>query len=151
MSLKNIESLMNEIGPAVDQIDSVDAFEGAEWELVLEGGGGIVVAYSEAARKLTFLTNLGQPEEEQRLAVYDTLLSYNGMWQETDGVRFALDGPDGAVLMLFDLFTTDLDAPTLKMVVESLIDRAAVWSAFLQGPAGADAPGADPAAAALRV
>ena len=68
MSLENIEALMKEVGPLIEQIESVDQLEGNEWEVVIEGGLGLVVSYSEDARKLTFSTNLGMPDADARIA-----------------------------------------------------------------------------------
>ena len=135
MSLETVKQLMSEIGPLLDNLVEIHEFESEtmEWELVFEEGIGIVVQYSQAARKLVFTINVGDPAAENRLELYDSLLTFNGLGEETDGIRLGLDAPEGAVLVMFDLFATDLDAPTLKSVLENLVVTGLTWSELVGG------------------
>jgi len=136
--VEHIQYLMNEIGPLVDGIEAIQQDGDDHWEIAFDEDTILEVDFSDSARKLTFAIEVGKPEESNRLKAYETILTYNYLWQDTDGVRMALDGPGGNVVQLFDLFETDLDLSTLANVVENLVEKARSWRDAIQSMADAE-------------
>ena len=129
--LDHLQSLMAEIGPLIDGIEAIDQ-EGDDYWLFAFGEQTLLqIQYDAQARKLVLFTELGAPAEENRLALYEALLSFNYLWNETGGLRMAIDGPGGSASMVLDLFVLDLDVSTLATVTENFLDTAVYWRGFM--------------------
>lgn len=81
--------------------------------------------------KLVLSITLSVPPSEQRLAVYEVMLAYNPLWEETGGVKMALAGSHGPIVQLFELSTTDLDLEALDTVLVNFVDKARMWRAAI--------------------
>lgn len=104
--------MLVEVAPQLDvaEVSALEATGG--WAVAFDPSGLEVVTLDYDARtgKLVVSTDVGVPPEDKRLPTYAGLLTYNRYWSETDGVRMALDEPEGHVLMVFDIALGDLDA-----------------------------------------
>ena len=143
-NLQRLQKLMSEIGPLVDGIEAIDQ-EGDDFWLFAFGDDMVVqIQHDEQAHKLVLFTDLGIPDEEHRLAIYEELLSFNYLWSETGGVRMAIEAPNGTVSQILDLFTLDLDASTLSTVLQGFCEKAEYWRGFIANfsppTKGADTP-----------
>ena len=130
-NLERLQKLMSEIGPLVDKIEAVDQVGEAYWLFAFGEDTVLQIQYDEQAHKLILFTDLGAPDEEHRLAVYEELLSFNYLWSETGGVRMAIEGPKGTVSQILDLFTLDLDASALSTVMHGFCEKAEYWRDFI--------------------
>jgi hypothetical protein len=142
-----LQTLMTEIGPAL-QLAEVTAFETANlWTLVLDEHRVLFVDYDPDDGRVWISAEVGTPPPGGRAQLYERLLQYNGQWQQTGGVRLALDGPDGDVVLAYDLPLEGLDLARLRLVIQGLVDKLDAWREIVAagGAGGADTlEGVDP-------
>lgn len=125
-----LHTLFAEIGPLFD-LDQVSEFDGeASWAVVADGT--VVTFEADDERSMLVLSaEVGRPRDDLRLKVYEAVLQYNLASRETGGARMALDGPDGAVVLLYDLATGDLETPRLAAVIEEFVAVVRGWRDLL--------------------
>ena len=131
-SHSHFQQLMREIGPRMKGTAVARNPEETRWALGFEDGTLVAIQYEAASGRLVISLEVGQPASASRLNVYQALLTYNHLWRETGGVRLALDGQDGAVILLFDLFFNDLDPGTFATVVTNLMRKAETWRSLIE-------------------
>ena len=139
ISLELAQMLMQELGPQITEIDAVLQQDDTCWVLVLADETSITVEWAANPERLVLSSGLGRPVQGAELAVYETLLSYNLLWQDTGGVRMAIDGPQGEVLLIYDLFDDHLSLAELQTVVLNLSNIAAIWRDYVRKDAAAPA------------
>jgi len=76
---------------------------------------------------------LGAPSESMQLSVYETLLCYNLLWKDTGGVKMALSGPGGELVLLYELFVSELALNELQTVLSNFVSIAQVWGVYVTG------------------
>jgi hypothetical protein len=105
---------------------------------------GIVEAALDADRgKLMFSADIGRPEPESRLAVYEAVLLYNALGDRTHGVTVSLSEPDGRLTQTFELDLRDLTAVTLQNVVANFAQKAWHWRQVVANGAAAESVSAE--------
>jgi hypothetical protein len=131
---EHLNVLFDEIGPLLDASGIVQAGDDT-WLVVLDDARQteVVLDLDQAQGKLTLSMDVAQVQSERRLQTYETLLMVNYLWAETGGVRFALDGPGGQLVQLFDLFVEALDAPRLMDVIVNFAASGNQWQDRLAG------------------
>lgn len=139
ISLALSQMLLQELGPVTPEIDAVMQQDESCWLLVLEDESSITVEWTGNPDRLVLSTALGRPSENAQLSVYETLLSYNLLWQDTGGVRMAIDGPNGDVILIYDLFDDHLLVADLQTVVLNLVSIASIWRDYVQKDTSAHA------------
>jgi hypothetical protein len=66
------------------------------------------------------------------------LLGVNRIWDQTGGLRFAVEPEEGGVTLLWDVGVADLDAERLAGTIENFAERMALWSqVVVEGAEGA--------------
>ena len=96
--------------------------------------------------RLWLSTEVCEPPGE-RLALYELILQYNARWKETGGVRLALDGPEGSVVLAYDMPLAGLDLPRLQTVIRNFRDTLDGWRKIVAASgqtAGRGTGGLDP-------
>jgi hypothetical protein len=132
ISLELTQMLMQELGPQTPEIDAVLQQDDSNWVLVFEDETSIVIEWADTPARLVLTSSLGRANEDAQLGIYETLLSYNLLWQETGGVRMAIDGPQGEVMMIYDLFDDHLTVADLQTVVLNLTSIAGIWRDYVR-------------------
>ena len=80
------------------------------------------------------------------------MLHFNGLHEETGGVRFGLTHPYGDIVMHFETPLGDLTLERLKTVIFNFADTIIEWREFLQSnPGEVDPPLAIPEPSITRV
>ncbi|MFM2277886.1 MAG: hypothetical protein RLZZ444_117 [Pseudomonadota bacterium] len=69
------------------------------WQMDFEDDLSILFELNIVGATLGIVARLGVPSANRRLTVYGALLNFSALWQQTGGVRGALDGADGALLI----------------------------------------------------
>lgn len=136
--LEQIRAMMDELGPATRMVEEVRQYEDNGWAVVCGENTIIELQFDGGPGKLVFSTDLGKPEENQRLAVYEMLLTYNFLWEDTGGVKMALDRPGGHVVQLYDLDAAELDLGTLQTVLDNFTEKARFWAEVITTGSGRD-------------
>lgn len=127
-----IEALVRDMGPLVEEVEAIEQLGPHRWAIGLVDGGALSVDYSEQTGKLVLAADCGQPQEGNRLQVYETLLTYNSLWEETGGLRMALDRAGGGVVLALDLAPQALTAGLFATVVQNFAAHARLWKRAVQ-------------------
>lgn len=131
ISRETARLLLQEVAALTPQITSLDKGEDDAWLLSFDDKPEILVEWADQPERLVLSACLGRATEPQRLAVYETLLSYNLLWQDTGGVRMALDGPEGEVFLIYDLFDDQVSVVDLQGVLLNLANIAGIWGEYV--------------------
>lgn len=125
-SRDHTHQLMKEIGPVMGLLEVTAFNDQTLWTLVLEDETVIFADFHEDQKRLTLSANVGTPLEAERDKIYAQLLQYNNQWQETDGVRMAVDNED-EIVQLFDLSVVDLELSKLHRVIDNFVSVLRGW------------------------
>jgi hypothetical protein len=141
-SQQTIHDLVAQIGPVID-LAQVTAFpDDAAWRMVFDATTWIDMEYDDAAARLVFTGTVGPVDEGARPRTYEALLRYAYLWTEHGGVRAALDGTPGNVVLMFEMPATDVDLPRLCQVLQNLRTVIDGWREVLPAIAsGSATPG----------
>lgn len=101
------------------------------WDIFFDEDRLVEAYLDEEAEKLVLTTELGTPAEADAARLYPLLLQYNDLWRETSGLRMALDGPGGAVIMIYDVSLAKLDVILLRNILENYDATAKAWKALI--------------------
>jgi len=92
-----------------------------------------MLEWAENPDRVVLTAILGTPSEAMQLSVYETLLCYNLLWKDTGGVKMALSGPGGELVLLYELFAATLNRHDLQTVLINFVSIAQVWGVFVTG------------------
>jgi hypothetical protein len=143
LSLAHVQSLMAEIGSLADLM-AVAEHEGEDvWSLRVDED---TILFADPDRErgcLVLWGDVGTPQPGDRARLYDLLLRYGFHWDETGGVRMAVEGQDGPVIQLVDIPLAGLDGQKLQALVRGFAAKLHAWRAILGGGAGGDGAAPD--------
>lgn len=130
-SQQAIHDLIAQIGPILD-LAQVTAFpEDACWRAVFDAATWIDVEYEAAGDRLVLTATVGPVEESARQRSYEALLRYNYIWTEHGGVRGALDGTPGNVVLMIEMPAAGVDLPRLCQVLQNFKVVVEGWRELL--------------------
>jgi hypothetical protein len=121
---------------------SLARIDSGSWLATVEGNLPILVEWTDDPGRLVLSAVLGRPTIEQRMAVFETLLSYNLLWEETGGARMAINGAEGKAVLIYDLHGNHLSYVLLGTVLTNFSQLVKMWRDYVQR----EAPVAVPAA-----
>jgi hypothetical protein len=122
----HVHELMTEIGPALELAEVREFEQDNLWTLVDRDGTVLFVDYEPDDQRLWISADVCVPSGN-RSKLYDLMLQYNARWQQTGGVRLALDGPEGGVVQAYDLPVSGLDLQRLQNVIRNFRDTLEEW------------------------
>ncbi len=132
-NLERMQIMMEEIGPSMPEIEAVIQSEESNWAIQFDDQSIIMLEWAEQPDRVVLTTMLGSPSESMQLSVYETLLCYNLLWKDTGGVKMALSGPGGELVLLYELHASGLSLPDLQVVLSNFASIAQVWSVYVTG------------------
>jgi len=139
-NLEHMQIMMEEIGPAMPEIEAVIQSEEKNWAIQFEDQSIVMLEWAESPDRVVLTAMLGVPSESMQLSVYEALLCYNLLWKDTGGVKMALSGPGGELVLLYELFASNLNRNELQTVLINFVSISQVWSVYVTGegdePAG---------------
>ena len=71
--------------------------------------------------------------QQASVSVYEALLCYNLLWKDTGGVKMALAGPGGDLMLLYELYVDQLMLNELQVVISNFSSISHVWSVYVTG------------------
>lgn len=92
-----------------------------------------MLEWAESPDRVVLTAMLGVPSESMQLSVYETLLCYNLLRKDTGGVKMALSGPGGELVLLYELFASNLNRNELQTVLINFVSISQVWSMYVTG------------------
>ena len=131
--LKRMQIMMEEIGPSMPEIEAVIQNEEKNWAIQFDDQSIITLEWAEKPERVVLTSLLGIPSDSMQLSVYETLLCYNLLWKDTGGVKMALSGPGGELVLLYELFVSHLSLNELQTVLSNFVSIAQVWSVYVTG------------------
>lgn len=131
LNFDTISETMRAIGPQHNDIDEVEQIAPDAWTIAYAGGSVVGVEWLASPSRLVLTALVGVAAESRRLAVYETLLIFNSLWRDHDGVRLALTGPDGQVQLIFESQAPDMTSNQLHSMLGVFIELAALWSTYV--------------------
>lgn len=139
-NLERMQIMMEEIGPVMPSIEAVIQSEERNWAIQFDDQSIVMLEWADKPDRVVLTAMLGSPSESMQLSVYETLLCYNLLWKDTGGVKMALSGPGGELILLYELSGTELTLGELQTVLANFVSIAQVWSVYVTGdgdqPAG---------------
>lgn len=132
-NLERMQIMMEEIGPAMPEIEAVIQSEEKNWAIQFEDQSIVMLEWAENPDRVVLTAMLGVPSDSMQLSVYETLLCYNLLWKDTGGVKMALSGPGGELVLLYELFASNLNRSELQTVLINFVSISQVWSVYVTG------------------
>lgn len=139
-NLERMQIMMEEIGPNMTEIEAVIQSEEKNWAIQFDDQSIIMLEWADNPDRVVLTAMLGTPTESMQLSVYETLLCYNLLWKDTGGVKMALSGPGGELVLLYELFSVNLSLNELQTVLANFVSIAQVWSVYVTGESDQAAP-----------
>jgi hypothetical protein len=139
-NLERMQIMMEEIGPIMSEIEAVIQSEEKNWAIQFDDQSIVMLEWIENPDRVVLTAMLGTPTESMQLSVYETLLCYNLLWKDTGGVKMALSGPGGELVLLYELFSSNLALNELQTVLTNFVSIAQVWSVYVTGESDQAAP-----------
>ena len=99
---------------------------------------GLQLDGHETVGDLLFFTVLGAPDPDHFPRIARTLLEANNFWIGTGGCTRGLQRESGDVTLCGRIALGDLSGQTLAGLLDSFVDTASFWRAFVNG--GTEAP-----------
>lgn len=140
-SSDQIQLLMEELGPATDEVTDVIREADASWTIALVDETVIGFDLVEDQEKLMLSTELGEPPEERRAFFNELFMVYNFNWVQSGGVKIGLESPNGEYVMMFELNAAGLSLQKLQMVIANMARQSLAWRELIAiGMEGATPP-----------
>ncbi len=131
--LERMQIMMEEIGPSLPEIEAVIQSEDKNWAIQFSDQAIVMLEWAEDPDRVVLTSLLGAPSESMQLSVYETLLCYNLLWKDTGGVKMALSGPGGDLVVIYELFSADLTLGELQTVLTNFVSIAQIWTVYVTG------------------
>ena len=146
-----IQDLISQIGPVFPDIDAVIQTEDPSWAIQFVDELVVMIEQLEHPDRMVFSSEIGTVADDQELpiyeallcynllwkdtgglSVYETLLCYNLLWRDTGGVKMALGGPEGEILLIYEMYMQETNLNEFKTVLLNFLNIAKVWEVFIQ-------------------
>ena len=144
---EEIHQLMAEIGPILDLGEVYEGAGANAWTLAGQDRTIIFVEFMSDDDRLWLSAEVGTPPPADCLRLYSLMLQYNARWQQTGGIRLALDAPDGAIVQAYDMPAAGLDLPRLCTIIRNFRNTLDGWRRIAIGGRETADPAPDPTAA----
>ncbi len=132
-NLERMQIMMEEIGPSLPEIEAVIQSDERYWAFQFSAQAIVVLEWAEDPDRVVLSSLLGAPSESMQLSVYETLLCYNLLWKDTGGVKMALSGPGGDLVVIYEMFSADLTLGELQTVLTNFVNIAQIWTVYVTG------------------
>ncbi len=126
-SLEHIQRLIEELGPATEEVVEVHQQEEGSWDVSYADETRVGLDHMADQDKLMLTTELGPLPEDRKAHSHEFLLIYNYAWTQSGGIKMGLEAPGGNVVMMFELNASSLDLQTLQGILASFVEKAGCW------------------------
>jgi hypothetical protein len=137
---EQIQQLVQELGPSMPEIDAVVQTEEPSWAIQFSDETIVIIEAAEQPERLVVSAELGVAQENTELQVYEAMLSYNLMWQESGGIKIGLAGPKGALIISAELCLVGLTLMDLQLSLNHFLKITRAWSQYLAQADQAELP-----------
>lgn len=132
-------ALLTEVGPALETIEAINVVAADTWQVAFEPNHTIDVQLDETGHKVCCVMPLGPLPEANRSSLYETMLAWTLLKDDTGGFHLATDGGAGNAFLMLDVSDVNLDADLLAGVLEAVLNMGRQWQNILTAaPADSD-------------
>lgn len=131
-SQQAVHDLMAQIGPVLELAQVTEFADDASWRLVFDADTQMDIEYDPQGERLMITGNLAA-EPQNREKAFEALLRYNYLWTAHGGVRAALDGVPGKLVLMLEMPTARLEMSHLCAVLQNFRTVIDGWRAILKG------------------
>ncbi len=139
-TIEQIEQLIQELGPTMQDIDAIVQTEEPSWAIQFSDETIVIIEAAEDPARMVFSAELGNASETAQRAVYEALLCYNLMWRDTGGVKIGLAGPQGALIISSELCLEGLLLNDLQLTLKNFLKITRSWHGFVNQSTPTPAP-----------
>jgi hypothetical protein len=139
-TIEQIQQLIQELGPHMQDIDAIVQTEEPSWAIQFSDETIVIIEAAEDPARMVFSAELGSANDTNQHAVYEALLCYNLMWRDTGGVKIGLAGPQGALIISAELCLEGLMLNDLQLNLKNFLKITRSWQGFVSQAAPAPAP-----------
>jgi hypothetical protein len=130
-ALESIKLILEELGPTTQQIDEIVKVDDTNWAIRLDDEGAIGLEWIEESPRLIMTSYLGQASAERATDIYRTLLAYNILSPLTDGIKMAMSGIDGEIVLMQELFGEKLSLSSIRTALLEFSVQATKWESYV--------------------
>ncbi|HVJ66404.1 MAG TPA: type III secretion system chaperone [Caulifigura sp.] len=123
---EHLRQLLTEIGPALD-LEGVSEFDDGTFVIVRDDDSTIYAELTEDGDVLVLSSELGTPDEECRLATFETALIANYSAASPSSPRIGLAGRNGPLQAVKPLEVSSVDFERLKGSINELFRLVDQW------------------------
>lgn len=113
------------------------------WVFVFNDHTVIELHFDAEGDRVALICSLAKPEEDGKGQIYEMLLAYNSLWQQTGGGRMSLNADTGMVELSVEVPASPLQSDSLFQVMSGFMGVALSWREVIQN-CGAHADAARP-------
>lgn len=127
------EQLLAEVGPLFEEIEQIERLTEDAWLVVFDDETAIEVACDPTGRKLSFTMSLGSVPPERQAEMYQAMLTYSFLKQDTGGFHFGTDGDNGNAHLMLDVCHLELTPAELAGILATVLETGETWQDVLHG------------------
>ncbi len=139
-TIEQIQQLVQEIGPSMQEIDAVVQTEEPSWAIQFSDETIIILEAADDPSRIVVSADLGVITEAQQRSAYETMLCYNLMWRESGGVKIGLAGPHGALIISMDICLDNLTLMDLQQEIGKFLKITRSWTRYIAQGEQTEAP-----------
>lgn len=138
MDMEKTTALMAALGRKMDLARVLAFEEVGTWELDFDERTALLVDWNAANDSLVLSGVIARPHPAREAAYHRVMLEYNYQWQQTSGVRMAIDPDGGEAVLIYEMPVAQADPAQLETVVGNLHALLRHWRDALQSEGGGD-------------
>ncbi len=98
--LSDLQLLMHQLGPATPGIDAIVEDDIESWEVQLDDGATLCIAFQCEPAEAVFSCLLGPAPAQRQTEIYAAMLCANLHYQGVAPIKFALNHPAGELMLI---------------------------------------------------
>jgi len=126
--LSQVQVLMQDLGPAMSDIDCIIQQESGQWRIHLTDGLVIDISYCSHPARLMLSAMIGTPDAQSLNEVHITMLCANLIFAEDHSLRVALTHPGGDLMLISEWMLELCLLAEFRDVLLQHADRARYFS-----------------------
>ncbi|MGE4240004.1 type III secretion system chaperone [Ramlibacter sp.] len=130
-----IDDLVREAALMLSAEALVSDDERPAWTLRLADGLPFDIEHDDAQGRMVIVCPVGEAAPAARERLYERLLQYNFLWHDTGGLRMALSGTPGRVVLMLELPLPGLAPARLCAVLANMGEIRQSWHDILEAAA----------------
>jgi hypothetical protein len=151
VTLSDLQHLMHQIGPAMPEISTIVQESMDCWMVEFDENVSLQLAWTDNSKRTLMTCALGQPAEDEREAIYASLLMANLQLTGVANIKLALSDINNDVMLIgeYDLDYSSIDE--LRRKLSEFLGFAGKFSLWVAGTFTQDSPTGFQSAASMHV